>query len=206
MSIIKELNITAGPTLINVGSKSGDGKTSFLISVTKEFLAAGKSILVVTDDSPKIWLEKLSLKHTLNGKVQIIQLNDYKNLNELVKDRSFDCLILDCIYFSAETQNKEVENFAKSNNLITFTSFQLNRPAQKLDKSALMDSIKKLNRADMILTLTKKKEFTWFQRLKYFLFPFWFKKPNLTINVVKNRRGKEKSMDVAMDFGMAVIS
>ena len=115
-------------------------------------------------------------------------------------------MILDCIYFSAETQNKEVENFAKSNNLITFTSFQLNRPAQKLDKSALMDSIKKLNRADMILTLTKKKEFTWFQRLKYFLFPFWFKKPNLTINVVKNRRGKEKSMDVAMDFGMAVIS
>jgi len=206
MNIIKYLNITDGSTLINVGSKAGVGKTTFLIAIAKELLKIKKTILVFTDDSPNIWLKHFSLKDILDGSIRVVQVNEYKNLSEFLKVATFDSFILDSIYFSGEKQNKEVENFAKSNNLLTFTSVQLNREHQCLDGGVLIESVKKMCQADMFLSLTKNIEFKWFQKLKYFLFPFLFKKPNIKINVLKNRRGKENSMNVFMDFNSAIIS
>jgi hypothetical protein len=52
----------------------------------------------------------------------------------------------------------------------------------------------------MLMTLTTKKEFTFWKNMKYTFF-FWLKKPNRTITILKNRYGADgTSIDISVDF------
>lgn len=55
-------------------------------------------------------------------------------------------------------------------------------------------------KADMLMSLTIKKDFTFWQNMKY-LFCFWLKRPNRTISILKNRYGQDGTyLDVNVDF------
>lgn len=188
--------------LVIVGSQAAMGKTRVLMAIAREFADSNKRVAVITDDSIKIWKDLWDALDLDFGYLKLFSYDQTKSFGEILGDKRYDVLIVDVSYGQRDIF-KELKSFSVLNNCLTFTSVQMNQSANSFVGPALSPLMKY---PDCILKITKATEFKWYMNILYTLLPFWFKRPNRTINVVKNRRGNPTSFDVNINFKKAKIS
>jgi hypothetical protein len=205
MKTLKKLGLQLKtPSITSVGGYAADGKTTLLIAIAKDFLDEGKSVAIVSQDNYKIWTNRLAYYGDSSTNAKFFHLPKGVTVTERLGNDKFDCLIVDVISFEPEKLMTEIRDLAISRNMSTFTSFNLLRSFNN-DIHSLSQT--KVLKSDFIVTITRKNEYyqSLFDRIKSILFPFWFKKPNRTINLLKNRYGTLLTRDINVDFKRAEL-
>jgi GTPase SAR1 family protein len=201
MDILNEIKFTE-PTLVSVGGKPAVGKTTVLIAMVKNMVRVGDKVIVISDDKPTKWISKfLGLPEV---KFFFLTYDQIKQLPTIVGDNDCDFLILDIAKTLTAIELLELKNFASSKNIITFTSFQtyynLNAQLNGYHNQKIMQY------SDYVIDITRNPKFKWWEQLKYFFLPFWFKKPNASISVIKNRFGSNGTENVYINYETATIN
>jgi len=203
MDILNEIKITE-PTLVSVGGKPAVGKTTVLIAMVKNMVRAGDKVIVISDgnDRPTKWISKFMDLPEVNFSFRYY--DEKKSIDKIVGDDDCYFLVLDITKNLGFIELLELKNFVSSKNITTFTSFQA---YSHYNTGVVEWKHEKLMRySDYVILISKTPKFKWWERLKYFLFPFWFKKPNASISVIKNRFGSNSTENVYINYETATIN
>jgi predicted ATP-dependent serine protease len=188
-------------SMINLGSNFGVGKTTILTIIAAEFYHDGKNVLFLTDDTDEKVILKKAKKAlgkwgpNLNAcTFNVKKIHDLKSdLETQFKAIKYDLIVVDSIYIDYEL----LRQISFDNKCTIISSFQQVRKTITTDM--VVKNINTLQFSDMVISLSIKKEFTFWQNLKYFVC-FWLKKPNRNLKIIKNRYGKNESLDINVDF------
>jgi len=203
MGLIKTLNVTFDkPALYCVGAKCGIGKTSFLATLSGELVSNDKHVLYLTNevhgkDIIKKIHKNLPIKIVLNGLIKVKNFTEVNlSVDEAFQEDYFDVVIIDGDFSpSIETYKEIINNYECS----VIISYQLSSTAID-DRIKSIPNISMIQKSDVSLILTRKIHVDdFFENLKYFIC-FWLDKPNLRVNVIKNRFGKESANDIKINF------
>jgi len=183
--------------LICLHGLSNVGKTTILINVASKSLMEGKKVLYISGDSNYNSISNKIIKN-LSGRVFLKNIKNFELKELRTNEQLIDIL--------TEYQNKGLDTV-----LIDFC----------LINDAIIDKLRELNvhslytinslpskisnyKDDVMLSLNKPKK-SRLQNIKYFLL-FWKQKPNLIINIIKNRFGEDGLSEmVYLDFKTAKI-
>lgn len=191
--------------LICLYGLSNVGKTTILINVASKSLMEGKKVLYISGDSNYNSISNKIIKN-LSGRVFLKNIKnfEFKRIHDFeLKELRTNEQLIDIL---TEYQNKGLDSV-----LIDF----------RLINDAIIDKLRELNvhslytinslpskisnhTVDVMLSLKKTKK-SRLQNIKYFLL-FWKQKPNLIINIIKNRFGEDGLSEmVYLDFKTAKI-
>lgn len=191
--------------LICLYGLSNVGKTTILINVASKSLMEGKKVLYISGDSNYNSISNKIIKN-LSGRVFLKNIKnfEFKRIYDFeLKELRTNEQLIDIL---TEYQNKGLDSV-----LIDFC----------LINDAIIDKLRELNvhslytinslpskisnhTVDVMLSLKKTKK-SRLQNIKYFLL-FWKQKPNLIINIIKNRFGEDGLSEmVYLDFKTAKI-
>lgn len=206
--LITELGMDFNRTMLfGFASSFGLGKTTLFSIMAAEYYHDGKNVLFLTNDmDERIIMKKIrkALKsQTPNLNVCSLKIKKFITLDETfeteLETKSYDVIIVDgSLVIEDYNLLRELSNKHKC---IVITAIQMN----KLSSDTPIDYPIPLKtniaqKADMLMSLTIKKDFTFWQNMKY-LFCFWLKRPNRTISILKNRYGQDGTyLDVNVDF------
>jgi hypothetical protein len=191
MSVLKKLGINSEtPFLCLIGSLSNVGKTTILKRTALEFANGTNKVLFISEDHCN------SLKNNINIVVkEIPSIN--KPLHELTNINEFSHIIIDSIV-EFELRNSffdELREFVNNGTVVIISD----RLRKQFDNSGLIDGFH--NRgvliSDYVITLSKEVKLTFFEKIKYF---FIGSKPNMTLNLQKNRYGNKATIKAFINF------
>ena len=213
MKILEKLNIiSTRPSLIVLSGCANSGKTSLLISITKELLCNGNRVLFITDNLSEVTDTLSDEKLKLYSHNLVLIENKYGNsLKEIMGQHKYNYVIIDSIYFVLTKGNEDY--LTKNDNFIDEvkeysesykTSFLISNNTRCLiesNKNIFVNSGKTSYIVDYIFIISKLDKYylTLLDKIK-FLFPFIWKKPNILIRVIKNRYGRLRIFYAHMDF------
>lgn len=187
MSLHKTLDFKKDYFMCMVTGKSASGKTAVLVTLASEYLLLGKKVLFVSDDTK----EAIRMFHHLDGKdymdafenLAFMNIMDYINKQNSVNN--FDNSGFDYIFID----NSSAINLVYNQKIPTFTTHPFNR---------VMGYTKLVCVFDYVISLVKKPELTFLEKIKYF---FMGGQPNIRLEFLKNRdKGKLKKIDLKMNF------
>jgi Ni2+-binding GTPase involved in maturation of urease and hydrogenase len=205
--LITELGMDFNRTaMFGFGSSFGLGKTTIFSIMAAEYYHEGKNVLFLTNDMDERTVMK-KIKKALKGEtpnLNVCSLNVKKfiNLEEAfeaqLEVKDFDIVIVDG---SLVTEDYNLlRELSNKHKCIVIASIQTQGYAIPHEIIQYPKSITILQKVDMLMSLTTKKEFTFWKNMKYIFF-FWLKKPNRTITILKNRYGADgTSIDISVDF------
>jgi hypothetical protein len=201
--MLKALGIDVStPTIAVFTSPFGVGKSTIMASLIKELADNGKRILILGDDNYNHWAKRLkNLEVIPNGNVVYRAIGPDFNFKTSLYP-TFDCLVIDSYLLNTREKLTDVFNFVKVNGITLFTTSQTRKDAPtNLTLTDIADSSKKSDVADIVVSIKKAGKIkNLLTRLKYFLFGWFLKKPNITLSVIKNRRAKPVDIDTFIDF------
>jgi len=188
--------------MVSLTSRFGLGKSTLLAVIAAEFYHDGKNVLFLTDDVKEETIIR-KVKKALHGSkpnLNLVTLTAKRYVN-LTKDiwTQLDAKDYEVIIVDGRIEDFDfLRSLSFGTKAIIITAHQQNRVLEE-DTSFFKPS-EVLMKSDMVLTLNVSKEFTFWEEVKYF-FCFWLKKPNRTLNILKNRYGKDGiSVDLHIDF------
>ncbi len=188
------------PFFCSVGSNAAVGKTTILTMIAAELANEGKNVLYVTEDNPQYILRKLKnlVKKNYGQLVVLRNVDETKKISSMVNERDFDYVFLDIPSFVNENKIEEFRNLVNSKNISAFVSHQLSRPLEKSrNRLERFRPLRDIQISDYVILANKKTELSFFEKIKKFLF---IKVPNITLYLIKNRHGKENSINIYVDF------
>lgn len=205
--VLESLNIdTEKPTVTIVASSAGEGKTTILSVIATELANKGKKVLIIGDDDTKIWFRKLNNQHPDNNST-ITYLETFHsyfdvNVKKLVQENlPIDVLILDTFCINERAKASELIEFVRTMGIITFMSQQQHKSAKAEPTiETISGPINKIQASDYIISLNRTPRLPFWQRVKYFFFGWFLKKPNVSLKILKNRHGKPTSANMFVDF------
>lgn len=207
MKLLEKLNITKdAPFICSVGSLAAVGKTTILSLIAAELVNEHNSVLFITEDNINrmrrkmkdlinisAWNNLYLLEHNFLNTDE--SMNKFKNM---VNSHDFDYIILDT-YMIDMKRFEELADLINSKNFSTFVSCQLSNYPSTLKVTELVRSardLKPIQLSDYFIVAEKIKKLSLKQRVKY----LFSQKPNIRLNTIKNRHGKEGSLDIHIDF------
>lgn len=199
------------PYICTFSGQYGVGKTNILIILTSELIKNGDNILFLSDDNVKYLAEKFAKLNVINRDGKLIIAKHFSNsslkerIETLVNGCSFDYLIIDSVHNSSFDELNEAVTFLQEKQITTFISHQSKVNFTKSSNLLEQFSPILLNKSDYIISLTKKNTFTFVDWVKYSLLSVFFKRPNTTIKMLKNRYGKNLSKDFTVNFENLII-
>lgn len=197
--IFKEFSDNLIPKSVShVGSNCGIGKTTLLSIFASEELISGKKVLYLSDEVDiKTIVNKIN--NQLNGNygdglLKVISSFDLiSSIEKQFIGNSYDVVIIDnAIITNTIIDYREI---AVKYNCYVLVATQLKRDIADTNVYQTVA----MQKSDMFLNITKYNDSSLGNRLKYFLL-FWLKKPNRVVTIIKNRRGKEVSKKIHLDF------
>lgn len=219
MNLTKKLGIdTQSIGFIGLGSNSGVGKTTLYCIVAGEYMVDNKRVLYLTDEMDKQYIIRRLTEIMESNKIDpsLIRVERYTDLKEIMgkcfENDSFDVVIVDGGIYKLGTNNYESVNkslnylrdFSFKNKCLILSNIKTHRNFNQ-NENDLSSMGNFAQKADMIMHLTRKDKFSFWQTVKYFLC-FWLKKPNRELSILKNRYGKEAKFLFHFDWLKLKIS
>lgn len=185
---------------VTFASYFGSGKSTLLTILSAECYSDGKKILFLTETKAMHILKRFNRclnTNEFNGKLTVLSVGLNETDLEPYFKKDYDLIVID--YQVKPNQFEKISELSKYYGVGVITSVQLKR--FKPQKGVVETNNVALYSTDIFAVVTRKepKEKTFFVRLLYKLV-FWKKEPNVYINVVKNRYGKEFTTDLHIDF------
>lgn len=202
-NLIDKLEITNQDSgLVSLASTYGLGKSTLLAVIAAEFYYDGKNVLFLTDDVKEETIIR-KVKKALQGSKPNLNMvtltaKRYVNLEEDIKTqlnaKDYAVIIVDGLIVDFDF----LRRLSFDTKAMVITTHQQQRNITKNILEIKPSDV--LMKSDMLLTLSVKEGFTFFEEVKYF-FCFWLKKPNRSLKILKNRYGKDGvSVDLHIDF------
>lgn len=218
-TILEQLEVDINrPAIISTFGSAAQGKSTFMAYLIKELHDIGKNISIISDDKDSLWARRLINVGCNSAGAKII----YKELQQLsiievldfIKNQKgvypfIDCVVLDLPTISDKKSWNDLISFIRNNNMMLFTTQQFRIQSKESpyeSVTTLKTGFDKMLTSDVVLSVTKKelKLSLWKRFLNFFRPLFGFKKSiptNATLNVLKNRYGKDNSsIDYHLDF------
>lgn len=208
-NLIDKLGITnLDSGLISLASTYGLGKSTLLAVIAAEFYHDGKNVLFLTDDVKEETIIK-KVRKALQGKkpnLNLVTLTAKRYVN-LTKDiwkqldaKDYEVIIVDGVIEDFDF----LRRLSFGTKAVILTTHQQQRNIT--DNILEIKPSQVLMKSDMVLTLSVKEGFTFWEDVKYF-FCFWLKKPNRSLKILKNRYGKDGvSVNLHVDFEKVKIN
>lgn len=208
-NLIDKLGITnLDSGLISLASTYGLGKSTLLAVIAAEFYHDGKNVLFLTDDVKEETIIK-KVRKALRGKkpnLNLVTLTAKRYVN-LTKDiwkqldaKDYEVIIVDGVIEDFDF----LRRLSFGTKAVILTTHQQQRNIT--DNILEIKPSQVLMKSDMVLTLSVKEGFTFWEDVKYF-FCFWLKKPNRSLKILKNRYGKDGvSVNLHVDFEKVKIN
>jgi hypothetical protein len=218
MNILEILGVdVAQPYVIGTFSTAGQGKSTLMASFVKELSEKGKTVSIITDESVKLWVRRLSNLEIIKNlkdenKIYIKKIPYGGNHLDFIKKQKNERPEINCIFLdiSIVSRNKqelfELCQFIRDNGMMLFlTSNSKSFP----NKSVVVDSYSAIQSMDCAVSITRinPKKLSFFKRLVNFIVkplglnPYKVDNKNVRLNVVKNRRGSnDMGFDLSLDF------
>lgn len=204
MNILEKTGCTIGEgNLITIGGPIGSGITSILCIIATELAMSGKNVLYFNNDSNfkhivtkfrNLVPEPTELRGTL-------KISSSQNITKVVNDsKDVDVVVIDSYY-----GNKiDYKTLADNNKL---TIIEMKQLALNINSEPLGDSYNFGSRSDCIITVSRNKtvkKLSFFDKFKN-KFCFWIPEilemEDITLKVVKNRRGATGTYQYPINFG-----
>lgn len=186
--------------LTTISSKTAVGKTSLLILLTIELISKGNNVLFLTTGEEKELIfsklnKKLKSNPILKPLFMVDSFIDFEtSIKTYIDKHKIDIIIIDSYKLTNLEYNK-LSELTFNNNIGVITSSQLYHDSMR-GEVIFTTTTQKL---DIIIKLTEIKAFTMFENLRYFI-GFWLTKPNRTLKIIKNRYGKDGSVNLKLNF------
>lgn len=195
MDLFKSLNIDITiQSLITLYGSSNIGKTTLFILLASELIKTKQKVLIIT---PHRWathkLNRLDLSHKLGVIAVVSNLTSMDELKTLVKDNNFKYIFVDSDDDFVTKNLKDIQSFVKSEKITTFVSQSIRRTCL-LGEQGVHRQLN--NMSDVILRLSDKTSFSIKDRFD----KLFGKKPNRVITTIKNRYGKEATINLELNF------
>jgi hypothetical protein len=199
------------PSTISTFSTAAQGKSTLMTYFVKELHDNGKTISIISDDSNKIWLNRLRNIGCQKGQPLIHKELPYQaSIFEFINKQKdaipdLNCVIVDRPFESNDRHTiTELCDFIRENNMMLFVAQNTRRLIGEKNPSV---ELTRLQNTDLGLSLYRKPvtKLAWYKRLiNLFAKPFGktpYVNPNVTLKVVKNKYGKDgNSLDIFLDF------
>jgi hypothetical protein len=189
LSKILDINLEKTPKVL-IGSSANVGKTTLLSILAAEFYMSGKKVLFLSEENVKVIHNKIK-KHldgslNIHGSVKITSFKINETELETFFKNDYNLIIVDNEHLNIEA----LYSLSIKYNIPIISSIQLG------NYSFNHQSSKPLQLSDKFMTIKKlNREKKWYHYLL-----FWKKKPNIILNVVKNRYGVNFTQDLYVDF------
>ena len=195
MKVIDEIGIKFDrPFSGMVGAKCGVGKTNLLVVLTNEILNKGKSVLFVSSDEPERSLYSKFSKVVnradmiaKNCSLAIVNSQEpIKKIEKILSELKFDVVVLDCYDVKLEDIRK-----LKLDGVSVLITQQLSMNFENQLGYFIEYPFSNVNRvfeSDFAIVLSNNFKLNFIEKIKWF---FKGKKPNINLNVIKNRFGNE---------------
>jgi len=197
------------PTINLIAGKFGEGKTSLQVILASEAAKKGKNILFLTNDStPKYILKSLSnlIDPTDKSIGNIYVTPMYLKLKTAIDiqliEREIDLIFIEDLNMFSHIETLNIMDYFKTIDKTVFISHQMpyNQSILNFQHQNLITA-----KADSIIGIENKKDFTLIENIKYLL-RFWKPKPNKIIKLIKNRNGSEFSKLLHIDIKTLSVS
>lgn len=218
-TILEQLEVDINhPAIISTFGSAAQGKSTFMAYLIKELHDIGKNISIISDDSDSLWARRLINVGCNSAGAKIIYKKLYPlsmvGVLDFIKNQKaaypfIDCIVLDLSTARDEKAWKNLVSFIRNNNMMLFTTQQFKIQSKESpyeSVTTLKTGLDKMVTSDVVLSVTKKelKLSLWKRFLNFFRPLFGLKKStptNATLNVLKNRYGKDNSsIDYHLDF------
>lgn len=182
------------------------GKTTLLCLLAYELLSLGKNVLFITDENnpetiARKFMNIIPNQNELRGSLIVKRKFTDNNLVNYELPKDVDVIIFDGYYGNKEN----LKEHALKKQIIIMETKLVKRDILNNDVS-ISDSNKLMQRSDFVLKIERTKirtKLSFLDKL-HNLFCFWspkiVEKDNLSLQVLKNRRGKKRDFSYLIDF------
>lgn len=211
MSELFNMDFNRNPQIITIAGQSCVGKTSVMTIIACEALKDSKTVLYITDENFRTigrrFVNLLSLDEMSKYDLIVKSTKKYDSINEYLEyvfeeKGKRDIVYIDIPHY--ELDYDFIKKFGMDHNTTFLISNQMYRDLSKETFPLEVKSSRASAMSDMIIGLNKieVKEDTFWEKFINFIC-FWKEKkvkPNLTLNIIKNRYGASGSRQINFNF------